>query len=172
MSKLVLYSNVNVNLEEALRICEGVDWQSTVVSYTGDDGEVVNIADKKYRNADLKRIKFLQQEVFPELQDYVKNYTDKELTMESFALVRYVEGQFFKEHADRVEGAGLSVRELSVVVYLNDDYEGGEIYFRNQGLTIKPAKNSMVMFPSTGDYLHEARPIISGTKYVFISFWV
>ena len=88
--------------------------------------------------------------------------------MESFTLVRYTEGQFFVEHSDEVEGLN---RKLSIVIYLNDDYEGGEIYFRNLNLTIKPRANSLVMFPSTEEFIHEAKPVLSGTKYAITSFW-
>lgn len=59
----------------------------------------------------------------------------------------------------------------STVVYLNDDYEGGEIYFPNQGVTIKPKAGSMVLFPSGGhEYFHGVEPIKHGNRYT-IAMW-
>jgi len=59
----------------------------------------------------------------------------------------------------------------STVVYLNDDYDGGEIYFPNQSLEIKPSAGDMVLFPSGGhEYFHGVRPVISGKRYT-IAMW-
>ena len=166
MRRLSVYSDVETNLDAILKLSEDIDWIPAPVGYKNPAGIVESKVDSSYRDAHLKPLKFLQQELFPQLENYVKNYTDERLSLKTFALVKYTEGQFFKEHYD-----GEGDRKLSIVIYLNDDYEGGEIYFRNQGLTIKPTKNSLVMFPPTENYLHESKPITSGTKYIIVSFW-
>lgn len=59
----------------------------------------------------------------------------------------------------------------STVVYLNDDYSGGEIYFPNQGVEIKPKAGDMILFPSGGhEYFHGVNPITSGKRYT-IALW-
>jgi hypothetical protein len=60
---------------------------------------------------------------------------------------------------------------LSSVMYLNDDYEGGEIEFKNQNLCIKPKAGSLVIFPSTPPYYHQSKKIVSGVKYMVLQFW-
>jgi predicted 2-oxoglutarate/Fe(II)-dependent dioxygenase YbiX len=60
---------------------------------------------------------------------------------------------------------------LSVVLYLNDNYEGGELYFKNQHVIIKPTAGSIVIFPSVEPYYHESREIQRGTKYMSPGFW-
>lgn len=58
--------------------------------------------------------------------------------------------------------------EWSTIIYLNDpsEYEGGEIYFPNQGFTYKPKKFSAVFFPSAGtEYIHGVKEIKSGHRY-------
>jgi Rps23 Pro-64 3,4-dihydroxylase Tpa1-like proline 4-hydroxylase len=60
---------------------------------------------------------------------------------------------------------GVSSRVLSTVTYLNDNYEGGEIEFRQSNVKIKPEKGSIVFFPSNYLYIHEVYPIINGTRY-------
>jgi hypothetical protein len=58
--------------------------------------------------------------------------------------------------------------EWSTIMYLNDpkDYEGGEIYFPNQGFTYKPKKYSAVFFPSAGtEYIHGITEVKTGHRY-------
>ena len=58
--------------------------------------------------------------------------------------------------------------EWSTIIYLNDpsEYEGGVIYFPNQGFEYKPRKYSAVFFPSAGsEYIHGITTITSGTRH-------
>lgn len=169
MRKIAVYLDVEVELSKVLSLSENLEWIDAPVGgrFVGMD-EMAIALEPNIRDASLKKLKDLQEAIFPELKNYVSDYTNKDLVMDSFALLRYTEGQFFVEHSDGSDKLG---RALSIVIYLNDDYEGGEIYFRNQNLTIKPRAKSMVMFPSTDDFLHEAKPVISGTKYAIVSFW-
>lgn len=60
---------------------------------------------------------------------------------------------------------------ISVVLYLNDNYEGGELFFKEQNIKIKPEAGSIVIFPSVEPYYHESLPVKSGTKYMAPGFW-
>jgi hypothetical protein len=62
-------------------------------------------------------------------------------------------------------------RDFGCVLYLNDDYEGGEIYFPNQNIEIKPKPNTLVFFPGTMEFLHGVKPITNGIRYTLTSFW-
>lgn len=56
--------------------------------------------------------------------------------------------------------------EFSTIIYLNDDFEGGEIYFPNQDFVYKPKKYSAVFFPSAGsEYIHGITTITKGDRY-------
>jgi predicted 2-oxoglutarate/Fe(II)-dependent dioxygenase YbiX len=54
---------------------------------------------------------------------------------------------------------------VSAVVYLNDDYDGGEIEFPRHNLTLKPKAGDIILFPSNFVYEHASLNISSGTKY-------
>jgi hypothetical protein len=54
------------------------------------------------------------------------------------------------------------------VAYVNDDYEGGELYFPRFNLTLKPKKGDVMVFPSTYIYEHASNNMISGTKYAIV----
>ena len=76
-------------------------------------------------------------------------------------LLRYNKSGFLPAHQDQ----GVSTRVLSVLLYLNDDYNGGEITFRQSGVTIKPEAGSLVFFPSNFLYVHEVAPVVKGPRY-------
>jgi Rps23 Pro-64 3,4-dihydroxylase Tpa1-like proline 4-hydroxylase len=87
-----------------------------------------------------------------------KNVKAKE---HSSSLLRYDKSGFLPAHQDQ----GVSTRVLSVLLYLNDDYNGGEITFRQSGVTIKPEAGSLVFFPSNFLYVHEVAPVTKGPRY-------
>ena len=60
---------------------------------------------------------------------------------------------------------------ISVVLYLNDNYEGGELHFREFDITIKPKPYTLVIFPSKEPYYHSSLPLIAGTKYLMPGFF-
>jgi hypothetical protein len=64
------------------------------------------------------------------------------------------------EHTDNAE--------FGAVVYLNDDYEGGEINFPTLNLSIKPTKGSLLYWP--GYLPHSVSPVTSGTRYTLPIF--
>jgi hypothetical protein len=84
-----------------------------------------------------------------------------ELTQPLYAdtvqLVQWPEGIFMPPHADRANSDGRAHdfphRDFASLVYLNDDYEGGELYFPRLDLVLRPTRGMMVAF--TGDWAHE-----------------
>jgi len=85
---------------------------------------------------------------------------------ESFNFIKYGPGQHFQVHSDH----GYSyICVLSSVGYVNDDYEGGELYFDKLGLKIKPQAGDLYLFPSSYIYSHSAMPVTNGVKYSVVT---
>lgn len=61
--------------------------------------------------------------------------------------------------------------EYSFVVYLNDNYDGGEIFFKNQNVKIKPTAGSIIIFPSKEPFFHESLVCRNGRKIFIPHFW-
>jgi hypothetical protein len=61
--------------------------------------------------------------------------------------------------------------DYSSLVYLNDDYEGGEIVFPEYDLAIKPKAGEVVTFPTNAMYLHAVNHVKSGTRYNIVLKW-
>lgn len=56
-------------------------------------------------------------------------------------------------------------RDVSAIYYLNSNFEGGEIVFEQQRLTIKPRRGLLVAFPSDHEHIHAVVPVRSGLRY-------
>lgn len=63
-------------------------------------------------------------------------------------------------------------RVLSVLIYFNDVYEGGETEFLYQKLRVKPTEGTVVIFPSAWTHVHRGNPPISNNKYAMTSWYV
>ena len=99
--------------------------------------------------------------------DYCQYWGIEVKYYEVFNFVKYEgEGKEFKIHADHGPVYSATV---SAVIYLNDDYEGGEIYFpRFDNKVIKPEYGDIAIFPSNYIYEHASLPIKTGTKYCVV----
>lgn len=86
---------------------------------------------------------------------------------EEYRALKYSNGAEFKTHYD---GSTITHRAISAIVYLNDDYEGGEIEFTNFDIKIKPEAGMLLLFPSNYAYTHIAHPVTSGTKYALVTW--
>lgn len=60
--------------------------------------------------------------------------------------------------------------DMSATIYLNDDYDGGEIYFLRYEFIVKPEAGDLIIFPGNMDYEHIIKVVNSGSKYM-IPMW-
>lgn len=101
--------------------------------------------------------------------------------LEHLQVVRYGIGGYFRPHYDeRISlWRGRYGRDATLLIYLNDDYTGGETVFPRLGKTVIPKKGKAILFRNLdsnhrrilwGSY-HEGRPITSGEKYI-LNLWI
>jgi len=87
---------------------------------------------------------------------------------------RWPVGYELRPHADNENPDGsphrFTYRDFGSVIYLNNDYGGGEIFFPNQDITLKPVPGTFMVFPGTLQYLHGIRPVTSGTRHTIATF--
>ncbi len=92
-------------------------------------------------------------------------------------VLRYQAGGWYRAHADselmapdgKSWGKGID-RDISLLLYLNDDFEGGELSFYNFNYSHRPRTGDLVFFPSDHRYVHEARPVKKGIRWVVVSW--
>jgi len=87
---------------------------------------------------------------------------------EPFTILKYSDNAEYRTHWDSSPSNG---RVLSLVAYMNDDYEGGELDFPLYGVSVKPENGMVLLFPSGFQHKHTARPVTSGTKYSFVTWF-
>jgi predicted 2-oxoglutarate/Fe(II)-dependent dioxygenase YbiX len=86
-----------------------------------------------------------------------------------YELLKYPEGCFYTEHTDSFKARP---RAVSCSFILNDDFEGGEFAFFNKELKYKLEKGDALLFPSNFIYPHEVMPVIKGTRYSIITWFI
>lgn len=80
---------------------------------------------------------------------------------------------YFKQHIDfDLTCSDQYIRILAPIFYLNDVEKGGCTKFPIQGISIKPKKGTLVVFPCTWEYLHQGEIPISNNKYIITNFLV
>jgi len=96
---------------------------------------------------------------------------------EAPVILRYQPGGFFLAHADSclLDPANncwfkVKDRDLSLLIYLNEDFTGGGLNFVNFHYHFRPRAGDMLVFPSDNRYAHEAETVESGIRYVIVSW--
>ena len=105
---------------------------------------------------------------FHKLMDAANRYANKPMTLTKIVMHKYGFGASSPPHAD--------VFPLATLLYLNGDYEGGELYFPNQDFEIKPQSRSLLVFDGGGENIHGVKQIkgnmdIHRPRYVLVAFW-
>jgi hypothetical protein len=128
-------------------------------------------------------------------RDYAasQGITDEPKLFSMYPIKKYTAGTYMGAHFDQQEGD--ERLKVSFVMYLNDDYEGGEISFtiaspegvlKNQSpnpdfaeaskdsytFAVKPKAGSIIVFPPSPPYHHTAHLVKSGFKYMVPQHWI
>lgn len=111
-------------------------------------------------------------------RDMANNYVGRRLDWyEAPELMRYRAGGLYIKHADSQnmnpdtrQWTKVIDRDLSLLVYLNDDYEGGALRFDKFRYRLRPRAGMAVLFPSDNRYVHAAERVTAGERYVIVSW--
>ena len=61
-------------------------------------------------------------------------------------------------------------RDLSIVFFLNNDFEGGDFIFPELKVRVRPEPGMMVCFPSNHHYSHGVEPVTRGKRYSIVTW--
>jgi hypothetical protein len=162
------------------------DWDLTQTRYNEDGTVIYESTYWDNRVATYPTIMRNNPHIVEVIQDIVKrlkveidNFFSVDAKPTSPALVRWLPGQYQHPHADKEmhegENAGKPNNfpwyDIATIVYLNDDYDGGELYFPIQGIEFKPKRGGVYFFPGDKNYVHGVREILVGTRYTCPFFW-
>lgn len=88
---------------------------------------------------------------------------------------KWVPGSFAEPHADNTDENGnpssWRQNKYVAILYLNEEYDGGELYFVQHGIEIAPKTGTVVVFDPNSEYLHGVKMIKSGLRYTLLTSW-
>lgn len=98
----------------------------------------------------------------------------KEAYKISFHSQKWIPGAYAGFHSDNSYDGVPSAFERSRYagfLYLNDDFDGGELNFKNFNLSIKPKIGSYAIFDGGHENVHEVTTVLKNDRYTVGSFW-
>jgi len=102
------------------------------------------------------------------IEDFRGRHSIVPLISHHTVLLRYEEGNKFHYHID---DHPKFPRVVSLSLFLNDDFEGGELEFKEFNLKIKPEAGEIVVFSSGFPYMHQVHPITKGIRYAVVKWY-
>ena len=161
-------------------------WDVTETHYN-EDGTVIydseywkdRVASRPSLNKNDPRIGAVIEGLFKKLQPVIENFYSVRITPTGQTIVRWLPGQFQNPHADKELHEGpdagkpndFPYYDIASLFYLNDDYEGGELYFPLQDIKFKPKRGAAYFFPGDKNFIHGVTEIKSGIRYTCPFFW-
>lgn len=132
------------------------------VDYGNGEKEFTVHTYREIAENDIEVLK-LMQEYAHKVYDFVlENYEGpfQDFIDEKTHIAKFVAGNGMHEHFDSSRP-----NDIATLVYLNDDYVGGDIYFPKYNISYKPKPGDLLCFPDNPDYVHGVKTIDLGTRY-------
>jgi predicted 2-oxoglutarate/Fe(II)-dependent dioxygenase YbiX len=143
------------------------------------------ITDKRTRDTQIAPI----EPVFPQVNELMHNIVKQVInpfyqfevdSSEVPQLLCYDVGGHYQPHIDG-EGVWTAPdqtqlwrktvdRDLSMVLYLNDGFEGGDFVFPDLHIRVRPEPGLLVCFPSNRYYRHGVEPVTKGNRYSMVTW--
>ena len=116
---------------------------------------------------------------FNKLKQKIKSKTEELLGFEvnevSYHAQRWIEGAFADYHSDNSDEHGnptaFEKSKYAVFIYLNDDFEGGHLKFKDGSIDIKPEIGLAAFFAGGHQREHMVTTVKGGIRYTIGSFW-
>ena len=110
----------------------------------------------------------MQKPIYKSLNSMVVS-SDSELHLSGLATIQRMQhGVELKSHTD--QHTDPSIR-YAAIIYLNDEYVDGELFFPNLDIQLKPKAGTLLFFPGNEEYEHGVRHVGEGPiRYVLVGF--
>lgn len=142
-----------------------------------------DVEDSQVRISDQCWLKDDDDEFIAKLSHRIASVTGTDLkSQEELQVVRYKSGGFYKPHYDACNketddctrlNKGLGPRFMTFIIYLNDDFEGGETLFPQIGAAVVPKKGKAAIFYNVDNEgevlpksLHGGLDVRNGEKWI------
>lgn len=147
------------------------DW--TPVAFYESYGMNMIEDDQDLEKFDLPR-NFLAT-VAERMKEAVEDAHNRPIKRVSTHAQKWETGSFASYHSDNSDMDGnpsaWEPSKLVCLLYLNDDYEGGQLDFRDHDIVISPPEGVLITFPGGIENVHAVKEVLSGTRYTLGAFW-
>jgi predicted 2-oxoglutarate/Fe(II)-dependent dioxygenase YbiX len=108
------------------------------------------------------------------INNYCRVHKDvPEASINDIQALRYEKGGHYKLHID---DGGNTYRRISQILYLNNDYEGGNLIFESTDgkdkKVVEPKAGRIITWPSNFLFRHGIEPITKGVRHSIVSWAV
>ena len=166
----------------------GAEFTNKIISLIKKRADKNLLVAQDKLNTDIRNVKGYQLNFKTPTNLFYWNYIKNEITrvygfykakfpmmssskINQIDLLKYNSGGKYNVHTDHYTN---SPRHLSIIINLNEGYEGGDLIFTDQKKVevkrIKLGKGSIVFFPSNFMYPHSIEPITKGVRYSIVSW--
>ena len=166
----------------------GAEFTNKIISLIKKRADKNLLVAQDKLNTDIRNVKGYQLNFKTPTNLFYWNYIKNEITrvygfykakfpmmasskINQIDLLKYNSGGKYNVHTDHYTN---SPRHLSIIINLNEEYEGGDLIFTDQKKVevkrIKLGKGSIVFFPSNFMYPHSITPITKGVRYSIVSW--
>jgi len=156
----------------------GGESTATTSSYRSSQGCELSPLMSPVDNIQVERVIPLAksaQDITEQLEKVIWHYRNsfniEVSTNEGYRILKYGSGAEYRGHVDHHQDNG---RVFSLVGFVNDVSDGGELTFPLLNVTVKPKAGSVVLFPSNFPYFHYANPVGENSeevKYSIVSWF-
>jgi len=170
------YDNV-INKED----CDSLiayPWDWTPSKYENNSGVSSNSEDRVKMDecwcvSKNTSYKLLKESTIKVMKQYAKDHEHFSCIHHTdFRLNRYRKGGFMSKHCDNIHhshGQQYGYPQATVLLFLNNDYEGGDFYISNINYR-KPKVGSGLIFPSNFMFPHEVKEVTRGERWSIVTW--
>ena len=148
---------------------------NTLINYNSEFTQSVFVGN----NSNINSVSKIIKNNLPEISSILKKFSEKfpihKGKFEDLRVVKYTKGGFIPIHTDYGPSA---IRTHTILLYLNENYEGGETEFPNLNKQFKLNTGDILYFHNFDSYgnptqlaLHQGNVVKSGEKLI-CNLWV
>jgi hypothetical protein len=117
-------------------------------------------------------VKSMGEDLYFKMEPVYKNietfFTNAESIIYSRDLRRLTNSEFMWPHEDGGNPDDLRKIVFGIAIYLNEDFEGGELIYPDLGLSVTPKAGSVVIHDA--HLKHQVFPVVKGNRYSITTF--
>jgi hypothetical protein len=107
--------------------------------------------------------------VFHERLNKLTLETESNFELSGFATIQRMQpGVELKSYTDNHTDPSIT---YAAILYINDDYVDGELFFKNLNIKLRPKPKTLLLFPGNEKYEHGVELVSEGPiRYVLVGF--